>query len=496
MPHVPMQWGEWRPDLATTDSQLSNDVENVFPGTNSYIPIPDLVRFSSTAIPSGEAANGFFAARTTAVGDWRIYVGTPTKLYEWKASGWVDVTRATGGAYAVIPGNLWSFTQFGKWLIAVHPDDNPQAIDVDAPTGKFADLAGSPPKAANAHTVGDFVVLSGLTTNPRMIKWCAINDTTSWIVGLNLCDEQEFPDGGPVQGVAGDKIGYVVQDRAVRTMQFLPGDTTYIFSFSKVVYDRGSISKYGFTTIGDVLYLLCEDGFYSLAGAQLLPIGFEKINEWFMTNSDVGRRDIVQAITAVRPYIIWPYHRSAATPAKNYDACIIFNWMSARWSRAVLDAQMWATIATVGYDLETDSPEPGDTSLDSTARELDSTFYIGGRPRVAAIDPAGFLCSLDGPNLQATLESPEVHPIPGQRAMVGDVYPLADAAEGVIYNGTRERLQDQVTWTGAAPIEITGSAAVYNSSRLHRFRHVIPRAAVWTHAQGVMADSQPDGTVA
>ena len=40
---------------------------------------------------------------------------------------------------------------------------------------------------------------------------------------------QEFPDGGPVQGVAGGEIGYVVQDRAIRTMQFLPGDTNTHF---------------------------------------------------------------------------------------------------------------------------------------------------------------------------------------------------------------------------------------------------------------------------
>lgn len=494
MPKVPVPFGEWRPDLATLDSQLATDVENVFPGSNSYLPVPDLAPFSTQAIPGGEQVVGLFSARTTQ-GEWKIYAGTPTKLYEWKISGWIDVTRTSAG-YSVPPSTLWSFTQFGGWLIAVNPSDNPQAINIDLPTGNFADLGGSPPRAANVHTVGDFVVLARLTSNSRMIKWSAINDTTGWIVGINLCDEQEFPDGGPVQGVAGDKVGYVVQDRAVRLMQFLPGDTTYIFSFSKVVYDRGSVSKYGYSTIGDVLYMLCEDGFYSLAGSQLQPIGFEKVNEWFLANSDIGRRDIVQAITAVRPFIIWPYHRGPGSPTRYYDGAIIFNWMNARWSRAKVNAQMWGTIATVGLDLDTDGTEPGDTLLNSTAHELDSYIYLGGRPRVAAINPDGLLCDLSGPNLEALLESPEIHPMPGNRAMVGDVYPLADAADGVIYNGTRERLQDQVAWTAPAAIEITGSAAIYNSSRLHRFRHIIPRGSVWTHAQGVMADAQPDGTVA
>ena len=47
----------------------------------------------------------------------------------------------------------------------------------------------------------------------------------------------------------------------------------------------------------------------------------------------------------------------------------------------------------------------------------------------------------------------------------------------------------------AASIEITGSAALYSSSRLHRFRRIF-RGTVWTHAQGVLVEAQQDGTVA
>jgi hypothetical protein len=349
-------------------------------------------------------------------------------------------------------------------------------------------------------TIGDFVILSGLASNRRKIMWSAINDTTGWTIGLNLCDEQEMPDGGPVMGLAGDKIGYVVQDRGVRLMQFLPGDTTFIFNFSKVVFDRGSISEYGFTSIGDNLYMLCEDGFYALTGSNLIPIGHEKVNDWFLANSDVGRRNVVQAITAIKPYIFWAYHAADGSPQGNYDRVILFNWSNQRWSRAAVSAQMWATVATVGLDLDTTGPEINDVNLDTppfpAARSLDSFAYVGGRPKVAAINPDGYLSELAGPNLQATLETAEFHLVPGRRAMVGDVYPLADGADGVIYNGTRERLQDDVTWGQASAIEITGSAAVYSSARLHRFRHIIPRATKWTHAQGLQIDAQQDGSVA
>jgi hypothetical protein len=493
MPRVPVSWGEWRPDLATLDSQFANDVENVFPGSNSYTPVPDLAPFTDAVVPPApldEPILGLTSARTTD-GAWRLYAGTPTKLYRWTLAGWTEV----GSGYSVPAPERWSFCQFGKWLIAVQIGNPPQALDVDA-DGTFAALGGSPPTAHNVRTIGDFVILGGLLSNRRKLMWSSINDHTGWTIGINLCDEQEMPDGGPIMGVTGDKIGYVCQDRAIRVMQFLPGDTTFIFSFSKVVYDRGSVSEYGFTSIGDTLYFLADDGFYALNGATLLPIGHEKVNETFLANFDPGRFNQIQAISTVKPYIMWAYHASVNSPEAYFDRVILFNWQNTRWSKLKINAQMWATVATVDLDLDTDGPEPGDADLDSTARSLDSFAYQGGRPRVAAIDPDGFISTLAGPNLEATLESGEAHLVPGNRAMVGDVYPTADGADGVIYDGTRERLQDQVTWSQAFPIEITGSAAVYISARLHRFRHVIPRGSVWTHAQGVIADAQQDGTVA
>ena len=36
-------------------------------------------------------------------------------------------------------------------------------------------------------------------------------------------------------------------------------------------------------------------------------------------------------------------------------------------------------------------------------------------------------------------------------------------------------------------------AFVMTSARLHRFRRFIPRGSVWTHAQGVLVNAQPDG---
>lgn len=493
MAKVPVDFSEWRPDIALLDTKFASEVENVFAGANSYLPFPSLLSFSATALPGPVC--GLYAARLVG-GEWKIYGATRDKLWIWGYAGWTDASRTTGGAYSVAPGDLVSFEQSGTKLVAVHYNDDPQVIDIDSGTN-FTALAGSPPRATNVKQLGDFLFLSGLATSNRRIIWSAINDITGWIVGTNLCDEQEFPDNGPVQGVAGGEIGYVVQDRGIRTIQFMPGDTTYIFNFSRVLHDRGCISKYGFTAIGNNLYFVSEDGFYTITGQQVGAIGADKVNDWFLANSDVERRNVVVALAGVnKPRIVWVFHSFSGAPM--YDRQIIFDWSNQRWARASISAQVWGLLATPGLDLDTDGTEPGDPLLDSTAHSLDSFAYVGGRPLIGAIDPNGFLAALTGPNLAATMETAEVHLVPGQRAFVSDIYPLDDAVDGpgTVAAATRERLQDIVVWNTPAVIEITGSAAAYSSARLHRFRRYIPAAAVWTHAQGVLAETQQDGTVA
>lgn len=490
MAKVPVQFGEWRPDIALLDNQFASEALNVFAGINSYKPFPSLLPFSTSAMPGTPC--GIYTARTSG-GGWKIYGGNHTDLFTWTVTGWVNVSRVAGG-YHVQPGDLWQFEQSGQTLVAVNENDDVQSINIDSGTN-FDLLAGSPPRATNVKQLGDFLFLSGLPSNRRKIIWSGINDITQWVEGLNLCDSQLFPDNGPVQSVQGGEIGYVVQERGIRTIQFLPGDTTYIFNFSRVLHDRGSISKYGATTIGNVLYFPAEDGFYALAGQQVTPIGADKINDWWLAHSDVGRRNLMIAMANVnKPRIAWAFHKFSGSPM--YDHVIIFHWDNGRWTHAEEMAQVWGLLGSAGLDLDTTGTEVGDADLDSTAQGLDSFLYVGGRPLVGAIDENGLLCALTGPNLAATMETAEAHLVPGMRAFVSEVYPMVDGPPETVTAAARERLQDPIIWGTPIPLEITGSAAVYSSSRLHRFRVNVPSGTTWNHAQGVLVETQQDGSVA
>ena len=119
---VPVQFGEWRPDVALLDTQFASEVENVFAGANSYLPFPSLLPFVTAPLPG---ACGLYAARTLS-GEWVIYGGTPTKLYKWFNNAWVDVSRTSGAYTTIAPGDLWMFEQSGQKLIAVHQAVEPQ----------------------------------------------------------------------------------------------------------------------------------------------------------------------------------------------------------------------------------------------------------------------------------------------------------------------------------------------------------------------------------
>ncbi len=463
-----------------------------------------IARWTTTFAPPGVAyflggkCVGLYAARK-ADATWRVYGGTPTGLFEYNpgGGGWVDISRTTGGVYSVpLTGDLWSFATFGTKVVAVNINDAPQVVDAEAAVGTaFAALGGTPPQARTVKQVGDFLILAGLATNSRKIRWSAINDITGWTVGLNLCDEQEFPDGGPVMGVAGNEIGYVVQDRSIRLMQFLPADTNLIFSFSRVLQERGCVSPYGFTTVGNTLYFIAEDGFYALLGQQVFTIGQDKINEWFAVNSDISRRGLLQCVSSMKPYVFWAYYKTPGS--QNYDGIVVFDWSLQKWARGSIEAQTWATLATSGLDLDTTGPETGDALADSTALSLDSAAYVGGRPLVCAVNPAGYLAGLNGPYLSPTLETSEVHPVPGQRAFVSEVYPLCDAPDCTITISTRESLQEMPVWGNSIPLDDgIGTASVYSDGRLQKVRYSAPAGVTWTHAQGLRIDAQQSGSVA
>jgi hypothetical protein len=487
-----IQYGPWEPDSAAVNAAVMAAAKNVYPTKTGYGPIPSLSEEGSGALAA--KCFGKFSARTSA-GGYISFAGTQTKLYRKVSGVWTDYTRTSGGDYNVPTDDYWSFVQFGSLVIACNINDDPQVIDIDTGATAFAALSGSPPRARYAAVVGDFVILACVSTNNRKARNSAINDATGWTVGTNLCDEQEFADGGRVTGIAGGEFGYVLQERSIRRMIFQPGSDT-AFRFERVEKERGAAAGYSLAATINAVFFLSDDGFYSFGSQGLTPIGSQRVNKWFRENSDTERYFSVLAFTdPYSPRICWAFYN--ATGSANFDRLLVYDWSLDRWSYAEIEAQYWCASVTAGLTLE-DLDVYG--SIDTGVPfSLDSRVWEGGQPVISAINTSYKEAYLEGSTpLTATLLTAPLQLNPTGRSLVQATEPIGvfNDATLAVRVGKREHTKNAVVYTtSATPSTRTNIARTRASGRLHEVELTITQSTgtAWKHAQGVDLQFRPDG---
>lgn len=485
--------GNWEPDSAGLSTGILSIAKNAFPNAIGWGPMASLTTFAesgSSGLPAD--CRGLTFARSTTTGDWSVFAGTATKLYRFSSGAWSDVSRTSGGDYSLTDGDIWSFAQFGNQLIATHIADDPQVFNVDSGTN-FAALGGSPPRAKYVWVTGDFVFLGALATNLRKVINSGINNATSWTIGTDLCDEQEFPDGGNVMGGIGGEYGFILQDQnAWRRSIFQPG-SEFAFRFERLDGVPGSVAPYGFTPAAGSVFYVAEQGFCAFGANGFRAIGTQRVNRWFRENSDPARiREVVAAADPQSPRILWAFYGSAASTT--YDRVIIYDWQLDRWSYGEEAASMWASVATPGYTQE-DLDDFG--TLETLEFSLDSYVWQGGRPSFGAVNPDGFLSFLDGEPLTAEFTTDEMQISMGARSYLDEMQPLGLYGGATVEMRANTREYDQGSQTVrsfAARSSRTGRIQQRASGRLHQFTmRVTHGAPAWTHAQGFNINARPDG---
>lgn len=492
-------YGGWEPDSAAVDVRDQSgrvtmaDAKGVYPSKTGYTPIKSLQNYS-TATLTGTAV-GFFAATTTAGGK-VLFIGTRTKLYKFDDTlGFVDYTRSSGGDYNVPADDYWSFTQFGSQVIAVNINDDPQVIDIDTAATAFSALGGSPEKSRYVTVVGDFVVLACQSATPRKVINSAINDATGWTIGTNLCDEQDFADGDRITGIAGGEYGWVVQEKAIRRMIFQPG-FDQAFRFERVERERGCATGYGLIAIKDTLYFPAVDGFYSFHDGPI-PIGHQRINMWFNSNSDTARFFSVIGFTdPFAPRVYWAFYNSSSSTA--LDRLLIYDWSLDQWSYATQSAQFWGSTRAASTSLE-GLDTYGDIDGGAIPYPFDSRVWEGGLPAVAAITTDGKLAFLEGSTpMGATLLTTPMQLTPSARSFVRDVYPMGifHGATQTMRVGRREHGGTETSYSASiSPSTRAGTFRAHRSGRIHEFEHTLTQTSgtMWGHAEGLDITATPDG---
>lgn len=342
MQTVTVQFGDWTPD----------DDRNIAPGTPSAyinaqtVPLQDAsnVLYTGSAwrlfnplATSGAAlaASPSDATVVSSGGTVTTFAQANGHLYKIAGGTVTDVSKA--GAYTT--GQSWDFEQFGDCLLATNGVDPVQDFDVTSSTA-FADLAGSPPKAYVIGKVRDFVVL-GRTSDasgsyPYRVHWSAIANPSSWPTPLTQAAraaqsgyQDNYGEYGQVQYIAqGEEFGLIFQERGIVRMQYVGGDV--VFQFYTFERKRGLVTPRAAAQIGDQVYFLSSDGFYATNGATVEPIGYGKVNRWFLSNcADLTK--VRAAVDSVAQCVYWSF---PSTGSGICDSVIVYNFAEQRWSHA------------------------------------------------------------------------------------------------------------------------------------------------------------------
>lgn len=480
---APVEFGEWLPDLPERDNPGAVEALNVIASEGGYVPFRKHAPISGLTLPA--AARGG-ALLFDPSGSPQLYGATTEGVYVRQSSAFsLRYTSPT----TLYDEFLWQFIQFGRNVVALHPQLLPQAGEVGG-SSPFTPLGGNPPIASCGARVGDFLVLGDLDNEvdpdgarqPSRIRWSAFNNIDApWITDpATQADFNDMPsEGGRVIAITGRESGTIFQERSISRMSYVGLPT--VFDIETVEEERGAICGGGVVDIGAFIFFIADDGFFVWNGTNSTPIADNKVNRYFFRRLNYNaRRRVVGAVDYVNSCIVWAFPTSGTA----LDELIIFSYKENRWSHAFKTVEYLIGSAKL------------DVSLDDLLLNLDVDYpisfddssYRGGKPTLGAFDSSHQYGLFNGLNMAATLDSAEFSGPDGRRVFINNARPIIDVGTPVVtvQLGLRDQLMgENIVFQTAVVQETNGECPVLGDGRYVRFRVNVPADTTWSHARGV-----------
>lgn len=247
-----------------------------------------------------------------------------------------------------------------------------------------------------------------------------------------------------------------------------------------------------------MIYYLGPDGFYVLNGANVIPIGKNKIDNWFYADIDPSLAHLANAIIDPDKAL----YMLAYPGANNSGLCnriIIFNWVTSRW--AVIEPGSFEVLVnsiTQGYNLDSATAATVYGNIDTGAFaniSIDSRVFADDylqKQVLSAFNSDHKLANFTSSALTATIETAENQPFQGRQALVNNVRPMIEGASSVsVEIGSRDILSGVVSYTSPSTVGAYGEANMFGQGRYLRARVTITNGFI--HADGLEFDSVPQG---
>ena len=469
-------FGEWMPDQSGISGSLT-DAKNVVSQAIGYGPFPTPVSFSSAA---AENLTSLYAAKAPDSNTYFFAAGL-SKIYTVSGSG--TLTQVNTGLTTGTNDRV-RFTQFGKSVIICN-NSNKLKSWVLGTSSTFAEVSASAPIAKFITVVRDFVVCANTletTQQQYRVRWSAINDETDWVENVNTqSDYQDIPDGGQIMGIRGGEFGLVLLERSIHRMTYV--GTPFIFQFDNISRNKGCMVSGSVAQYQGITFFLSDDGFYMCDGQQVVPIGAEKVDRFFL--SDASESDyptMSAAIDPVRKLVIWNYKSVDAT-----RKLMIYNFQTKKWTYGDANTDYLGEASSGASTLEELDSISG--SLDALTTSLDSLLYIGGKYFLGGTYGTR-VYSFTGANLTGSIATGDIDV--GANSVVTLARPIVDNGSGSLSVASRTLLNQSVTYGTSTAADSENRVSLRSAGRYHRLK-LVPTGANWKTAIAIDVDVTPQG---
>jgi hypothetical protein len=476
MPTQRIQLGEWMPDQSGITGALT-DAKNVVSQAVGYGPFPTAVSFSTSAT---EDLISLYAAKNPD-NTTQLFASGASKIYT--VSGVGALTQVKSGMATGINDKV-RFTQFGKVVITTNNADKLQAWTLGTSTS-FADLDASAPVAKYITVVRDFVVVANTYESAEQkqyrVRWSAINDETDWTEDVNTqSDYQDIPDGGQIVGIRGGEFGLVFLERAISRMSYV--GTPFIFQFDNISRNKGCMVAGSIAQYQGITFFLSDDGFYMCDGQQVIPIGSEKVDRFFIDDaSESDYNSMSSAVDPIRKLVIWNY-----VAIDGNRKLIIYNFATKRWTYADAGTDYISEASTTAVTLE--QLDDINASIDALTTSLDSRLYVGGKYFLGGTQGAK-VYTYTGTSASGQIATGDIDL--GGQSVVTLARPQVDTGSATIAVASRQLLSQDVSFGTPVAADSENRVSLRSSGRYHRLQ-LVPTGN-WTNAVAIDVDVSGQG---
>lgn len=470
-------FGEWMPDQSGISGSLT-DAKNVVSQAIGYGPFPTPVSLSSAA---SENLTSLYVAKAPD-GNTVLFAAGASKIYTVGGTG--TLTQVNSGLTTGSNDRV-RFTQFGKNVIICNNADKLKSW-VLGTSSTFADVAANAPIAKYITVVRDFVVVANTYESSAQqqyrVRWSAINDETDWTENVNTqSDYQDIPDGGQIMGIRGGEFGLVLLERSIHRMTYV--GTPFIFQFDNISRNKGCMVAGSIAQYQGITFFLSDDGFYMCDGQNVIPIGAEKVDRFFLTDaSETDYKTMSAAIDPVRKLVIWNY--------KSVDAnrkLMIYNFQTKKWTYGDAGTDYLGEASSGALTLE--ELDSVSASIDAMTTSLDSLLYIGGKYFLGGTYGTR-VYSYTGSSLTGSIATGDIDV--GANSVVTLARPIVDNGSGSLSIASRTLLNQSVTYGTSTAADSENRVSLRSAGRYHRLK-LTPTGAAWKTAVAVDVDITPQG---